>query len=66
MVHREIRRRVFRPQVSDDGPQQSDKLLFEHNFFYRQSDLDALRKKTGESAQSSTDESQDDEKDEEQ
>ncbi len=59
MVHREIRRRMFRPQISDDGPRQSDNLLFEHNFFYRQSDLDALRKKTGEPAQPSSDESQD-------
>ncbi len=42
MVHREIRRRVFRPQVSDAGSRESDTLVFEHQFFYRQADLDAL------------------------
>jgi tetratricopeptide (TPR) repeat protein len=45
MVHREIRRRVFRPKMSDGELQDSDNLVFEHSFFYRQSDLDALTKK---------------------
>ncbi|MGB5624409.1 MAG: hypothetical protein WBM61_01650 [Woeseiaceae bacterium] len=48
MVHREIRRRVFRPKMSDGELQDSDNLVFEHSFFYRQSDLDALIKKNEE------------------
>lgn len=48
VVHREIRRRIFRPQMSDGELQESDNLVFEHSFFYRQSDLDALTKKSEE------------------
>jgi len=43
MVHREIRRRVFRPRLADGAPVESDGLVYEHNFSYVQSDLDALR-----------------------
>jgi hypothetical protein len=42
LVHREIRRRVFRPQMMNAEARESDNLVFEHKFFYRQSDLDAL------------------------
>lgn len=42
MVHREIRRRVFRPQMAEAQTRDSDTLVFEHKFFYRQSDLDKL------------------------
>ncbi len=45
IVHREIRRRVFRPRMVDAIPQESDPILFEHSFYYRQSDLDELKKK---------------------
>ena len=48
IVHREIRRRVFRPKMSEGELQDSDNLVFEHSFFYRQSDLDALIKKNEE------------------
>ena len=48
MVHREVRRRVFRPQMSDEKSSASDTLVFEHKFFYRQADLDKL---TGEAEQ---------------
>jgi tetratricopeptide (TPR) repeat protein len=44
MVHREIRRRVFRPQMTDGQLQESENLVFEHSFFYRQADLDELIK----------------------
>ena len=44
MVHREIRRRVFRPQMSDAKARESDNLVFEHKFFYRQADLDELKR----------------------
>ncbi len=43
IVHREIRRRVFRPMLADGQPQESDELTYEHTFFYRQSDLDELQ-----------------------
>lgn len=56
MVHREIRRRVFRPRMTDEGLQQSDNLVFEHSFFYRQADLDKLTKGKTQANQQSTDE----------
>jgi tetratricopeptide (TPR) repeat protein len=43
MVHREMRRRVFRPMMAEGEIQTSDNLVIEHSFLYRQSDLDALR-----------------------
>ena len=43
MVHREIRRRVFRPPMADGQLRDSGNLVFEHSFFYRQADLDKLR-----------------------
>ncbi|MGI9232413.1 MAG: tetratricopeptide repeat protein [Woeseiaceae bacterium] len=42
MVHREIRRRVFRPQMSDEALRVSDNQVFVHEFLYRQADLDKL------------------------
>ncbi|MCP4302397.1 MAG: tetratricopeptide repeat protein [Gammaproteobacteria bacterium] len=44
MVHREVRRRVFRPQMTDGQFQESGNLVFEHSFFYRQAYLDELIK----------------------
>ena len=49
MVHREIRSRVFRPVLVDGAPQTSDNITFEHTFYYRQSDLDALKQSPEES-----------------
>ena len=43
MVHREIRRRVFRPQIVDGEPVESGNQEFRHDFYYRQSELDRLR-----------------------
>jgi hypothetical protein len=43
MVHREIRRRIFRPRLADGVPIESEGQIFEHAFSYAQSDLDALR-----------------------
>lgn len=43
MVHREVRRRIFRPRLADGIPVESAGLIFEHRFSYVQSDLDALR-----------------------
>ena len=42
-VEREVRRRLFRPRFENAEPADSKELLFEHTFYYRQSDLDALR-----------------------
>ena len=44
MVHREILRRVFRPRMIDAEIRQSDNLVFEHEFYYRQADLDRLKR----------------------
>ncbi len=45
MVHREIRTRVFRPMLVDGELQETGNQVFEHNFFYRKSDLDKLIQK---------------------
>lgn len=42
-VHREMRQRVFRPKLVEGEPVMSDILSFEHQFYYRQADLDALQ-----------------------
>lgn len=43
MVHREIRQRFFRPMMVDGVPTESQPLVFEHDFRYLKSELDALR-----------------------
>ena len=55
-VHREIRRRIFRPRMTEDGLLESENLVFEHSFFYRQADLDKLTIKTPKEEQQSADE----------
>jgi len=40
MVHREIRQRLFRPQIENAELRNSDNRVFEHTFFYQQADLD--------------------------
>lgn len=49
MVHREIRRRIFRPRIEDGAPVEAEDMVFEHTFSYLQSDLDALREEQSES-----------------
>ncbi|MBT8089955.1 MAG: tetratricopeptide repeat protein [Gammaproteobacteria bacterium] len=56
MVHNEMKRRIFRPRMSDGGVLETDNLVFEHSFFYRQADLDKLTKKTPAAEQQSADE----------
>jgi hypothetical protein len=47
-VHREIRRRLFRPKFVEAAAVQVDGLVFEHNFSFLQADLDSMRaKKSG-------------------
>lgn len=43
VVHREVRRRMFRPRFVNGKPVDADDLIFEHEFAYTQADLDALR-----------------------
>lgn len=43
MVHREVRRRVYRPRVVDGDTVEAENARFEHAFSYLQSDLDTLR-----------------------
>jgi len=42
-AQRELRRRIFRPRFSDAKAVATTDQMFQHNFFYRKSDLDALR-----------------------
>ena len=44
MVHREVRRRTYRPQLVDGAPVESENQVFVHEFLYRQEQLDELRK----------------------
>ncbi len=45
MVHREVRRRMFRPMLENGVPVESGNQVFVHEFFYRQEQLDDLKKK---------------------
>lgn len=58
MVHREIRRRVFRPQMENAQHRESDTLVFEHKFFYRQADLDKLTRQNQQTAEKSSEKSE--------
>jgi hypothetical protein len=49
-VHRELRRRVFRPRFFEANPVASPDQVIVHTFFYRQFDLDALRSDSSKSA----------------
>lgn len=42
-VQREVRRRIYRPRIEDGQVVATPNNTLVHNFFYRQSDLDALR-----------------------
>jgi len=50
IVHREIRRHVFRPKMVDGQIQESEDLVFEHTFYYRQTELDKLKNSANETA----------------
>lgn len=43
-VHRAVGQRAYRPQITDGQIRESDNLVFEHSFSYRQEDLDELIK----------------------
>ena len=42
-MQREMRLRIYRPQFEDGEPVVSADQILTHRFFYKQSDLDALR-----------------------
>ncbi len=42
-VQRELRRRIFRPRMQDGEVVVTPNMLLDHKFFYRQSDLEAIR-----------------------
>ena len=42
-VQREVRRRIFRPRLEEGDVVETPDITLVHRFFYRQSDLDALR-----------------------
>lgn len=50
-VQREIRRRIFRPRLEDSEVVASPDQVLVHTYFYRQSDLDALRSPTAATAE---------------
>jgi len=43
MVHRELRRRIFRPPMVDGVPVEAPNQVFIHEFFYQQADLEELK-----------------------
>jgi tetratricopeptide (TPR) repeat protein len=45
IVHREIRQRLFRPVLVEGEPVDSDKRVFTHEFFYKDSELEEIRSK---------------------
>ncbi len=45
-VQREVRTRLYRPRFVDGQPVDTGNQLFTHRFYYRQDDLDALRRGT--------------------
>lgn len=49
-VHREVRRRLFRPAMVDGVPIESDNQIFRHDFLYSQAELDSLKRKKAEAA----------------
>ncbi|MDH5456513.1 MAG: hypothetical protein OEY37_10605, partial [Gammaproteobacteria bacterium] len=45
MVHREIRRRIFRPVLEEGVPVASGNQVFRHEFYYSEAELEELRQK---------------------
>ena len=45
MVHREIRRRIFRPVLEEGVPVMSGSQVFRHEFFYSEPELEEIRRK---------------------
>jgi len=48
MVHREIRRRIFRPIMVEGEPVESGYQVFRHEFYYTEAELEKIRKKKAE------------------
>lgn len=55
MVHREVRRRIFRPAMIEGVPVDSAGQVFIHSFFYSQAELDNLIRKKAEATERTAD-----------
>ena len=53
MVHREIRRRVFRPAIVDGVPTEVGGQIFRHEFYYLESEREEIQQKNAAQAKSS-------------
>jgi tetratricopeptide (TPR) repeat protein len=42
-IQRELRRRIYRPRFTEEGPIDTEEQIVVHRYFYRQAELDALR-----------------------
>ncbi len=51
MVHREIRRRIFRPILEEGVPVESGNQVFRHEFYYSEAELEELRQKKAAAAE---------------
>ena len=50
MVHREIRRRIFRPMLVEGEPAESGNQVFRHEFYFTEQELAEIRRKKAEAA----------------
>jgi len=65
VVHREVRTRVFRPMHMDGEPVQSPEQVFEHEFYYQDTDLERAREELATSGRLEEETEDDEEEDEE-
>ena len=57
LVHREVRRRAFRPAIVDGVPVEASGQIFRHEFFYLESEREEIREQNEAKAQSSANKS---------
>ena len=57
LVHREVRRRAFRPAIVDGVPVEASGQIFRHEFFYLESEREEIREKNAAMAQDSANKS---------
>ena len=57
LVHREVRRRAFRPAIVDGVPVEADDQIFRHEFFYLESEREEIREQNAAMAQDSANKS---------
>jgi hypothetical protein len=54
LVHREVRRRAFRPAIVDGVPVEASGQVFRHEFLYLESEREEIREQNAANAQDST------------